>query len=84
MLVTLKNKLTDEKIIFNVDTIDTTKIMNALSKWIEMNLDKFNLNEMFSCDVTIEGLDILISGDEDRVRLTVSVTESEAIELKCQ
>lgn len=81
MFITVKNEVTDFKIIFDVNSIDTAKILEAVKDWVRNNLDRFDLCEAHSCEVTNEGLNIFISGDEDSVSLSVSLTESEAIKL---
>jgi len=56
---------------FNKRTLNTEII-----KWIEDNLEKFNLNEWFSCDVSMCLWDtIVISGDEDRVEIKIANIE---------
>lgn len=45
-------------------------------KWIEENLDKFELNEEHSCTVSMCLWDtIVISGDEDRVEIKIANIE---------
>ena len=50
-----------------------------IAEWIGKNLNKFNLNEEWSCGVTLEGSKIWISGDEDLRE--IEIKEVEAIKL---
>jgi hypothetical protein len=84
MLILLKNHLTDKTQLFNVNSIVTSEILKAISKWIEDNLSTFNLNEPHSCIVRYTNKnEIHITGDEDIVRFSVSLAEDNAINLKC-
>tara|TARA_R110000868_G_scaffold172099_3_gene407887 strand:+ start:439 stop:672 length:234 start_codon:yes stop_codon:yes gene_type:complete len=57
---------------FNVDLGFAFKGTNeSIAKWCESNLDKFDLNEEHSCDVTLIDNIILIGGDEDSKEFTI-------------
>ena len=53
-------------------------IMNSkIAIWINDNLDRFDLNEAHSCEVSLVLFDrILIRGDEDRMEIYIKSIES--------
>ena len=53
-------------------------IMNSkIAIWINDNLDRFDLNEAHSCEVSLVLFDrILIRGDEDRMEIDIKSIES--------
>jgi hypothetical protein len=79
MFTTLKNRLTDENIIFKNKTIFQEKNFDEIRDWVNNNLDKFRLNEAHSCIVERDGFNITITGDEDRIEFTLNDTIKDAI-----
>ena len=50
---------------------------SRIAVWVNDNLDRFNLNEAHSCEVSLVLFDrILIRGDEDRVEIDIESIES--------
>ena len=79
MFTILKNHLTDKEVIFKDKTIFQEKNFDEIRDWVDNNLDTFSLNEAHSCVVEREGRTITITGDEDRIRLSLKDILDDAI-----
>jgi len=79
MFTTLKNQLTDEETIFKNKSVFQEKNFDEIRDWVDNNLDRFNLNEAHSCKVERFGFTISITGDEDRIMLSLNNTLDDAI-----